>query len=184
MATADSSNLIYVPGRLVKPPTDLSAAFPYGGTALGSAAEIIFQPNLETHEIRAEEFGGEIIERLYGTETALLGALMRGYDDDALAAIFQDTAAGGKTGARVVSFPGSTRAGSLGSALSFKLFFAPLDEEHHPALLIYKAIPLIEASARLRFSAGEEWGYPVMFQGIRDGSSRVYAMGRMEDLTL
>jgi len=184
MSTADSRTILRVAGRLCKDPTDLSAAFPHGGTALGLVASVEFTPVMARAEIRAEEYGGEIIEIVEQAERVVFVCVARGYDSDMLSTIFRDTATGSGTGGLVVTNDSTRRGGELGSASTVKLLYSPKDTEQHPALLIYKAVPLTDPTIQLQMSIGEELGVAAVFTGIRDGSGRLYQWGRLEDLTV
>ena len=115
-----------------------------------------------------------------------LTLVVRDFDDDALAAIWQQTETGdtGHTGLLLKPKTGSPRSGSLGSARSMKLLLAPTDADRDPWLVIYRAIPLVDESADLSFAIGTELGIAVVFYGIPDASDRVYAYHRREDITL
>lgn len=186
MATANVLNIRRIHARLVADPTNLSTAFPYGGTALGLAKEMHFRPKVRSRPITAEELGRQTIDVLYAGESATFAAVLRDYDDDALAAIWQQTETGstGRTSLLLKPKTGSPRAGSLGSARSIKLLVAPTDEERDPFLILYRAIPLVEDSADLSFAIKDELGIGVVFFGIPDSSDRVYAVARKEDLSL
>lgn len=183
MSAPAARAVVHAPGRLVVGPTDLTLAFPYGGTALGLSAEVTFRPGLRTRSVRAEEFGGETIEVIYAGETAVLGALVRGWDSDALQRAWLNTTAG-VSGERYAEYPGTSRAGTLASSRSVVLLFAPRDEDRTPALILYRALPLVDEAAALRFSFRDELVVGTLWQGIRDASARVYRIGRLEDLAL
>jgi hypothetical protein len=184
MALANSGDVLRVGGRLCSGPTDLSAAFPHGGTALGMVSEVLFRPNLKRAEITAEEFGGEPVEVVVTSETCVFGCLLRGIDSDAWNLAFEDTTVGSGSGKPVVDYPGSTRAGALGSSRSAKILWSPDDIQSDPAILLYKAIPILDETAELALSISQEMVVRVVFQGIRDGSGNVYQIGRLEDLTV
>lgn len=184
MATADPRRVIHAFGRLVANPTDLTTAFPYGGTALGLTADVIFSPNGRYSDVRAEEFGGELVEQIDGREDPVLAATIRGWDSDMLQRVFVRTAVGSSSGERVISYPGSVRAGSRGSDRAFILLFAPRNTEHHPAILFYRAISKTEDRLAIPLSQRREMVAQIVWRGIRDGSGRVYADGRLEDLSL
>jgi hypothetical protein len=184
MASAESGKVIRLGGRLCSGPTDLSLAFPHGGTALGMISEAIFQPNLQRAQITAEEFGGETVDVVVMAETVILGCLLRGVDSDAWTTVWEDTTAGSSSGEPVVDYPGSTRAGTLGSARAVKILYSPDDLQNDPAILLYSAIPILDETAELALSISQEMVVRVVFQGIRDGSGNVYQIGRLEDLTV
>ena len=87
MASANPRTTAKVFSRICINPTDLSLDFPHGGTALGMGAEIEFRPQHRDGLVTAQEFGGENIEVIEGAERAIVGAIMRGIDDDAFKGI-------------------------------------------------------------------------------------------------
>lgn len=175
--------VVHAPGRLVVGPTDLALAFPHGGTALGLSAEVTFRPGLRGRSVRAEEFGGETIEVVYAGESAVLGALVRGWDADAVNRVWLNSTVG-VSGERYVEYPGTTRAGTLGSARSVVLLFSPRDADRTPGVILYRALPLVDQAAALQFAFRRELVVAALFQGIRDATGRVYRAGRLEDLAL
>ncbi len=186
MAAPDPIDILKgVSGRLCHSPTDLAAPFPHGGTALGVVRDVKFRLLGRTRPIRAEEWGGLAVDYLGTDQGAVLGFILRSWDNDALQAVFADTAAGG-SGKRVVRGRATTegcRAGGKLSARARKLLFSP-DDSHDPGFLVSKAIPLPEENAELRFLLPEEIGIPVLWHCIPDGSGNLYQLGRLEDLTL
>lgn len=184
MATADQREAMRIVGRLCSGPTDLAAAFPHGGTALGMVTRATFRVGLRRRVHLGLEYGNEPIEVTRGGQTAVLGVLIRGYDNDMWSRIFTGTTAGAETGKTVAAYPGSNRAGRLGSDDAVTLLYSPRDTEKHPALIIYRAVPLLEETAEMRFSMNEEFGVPGLFLGLRNASGSVWRMGRLEDLAL
>ncbi len=55
MATPDPTKILRVSGTLVKSPTDFSAAYPYGGTVLGSINRFMFDFGFEYFKNHAQE---------------------------------------------------------------------------------------------------------------------------------
>lgn len=187
MATANVRNILKIPGRLIKDPTNLAAASPYGGTELGLASSILFKPRAKHVPITAEEFGGAVAEVLYGGDSCLLAATLRGLDNDAASAVFVDTATGspsGDTVPRSRAATDATRAGIKLSANSLTLLFAPKAPLRQPAILIRDAIPVITEETEIALSQGAEFSVPVLFYGIPDGSNRSWEIAKLKDITL
>lgn len=187
MAAGDPRSVLRITGSLVANPTNLTTPPAFGGQVLGLTTDVVFKPGLRAQELRAEEYGGEPVELLVGSETAVLGALLRGADGDAWSTVFENSTVSTPSGSPRTDYPGTTRAGTYGSTRAIKLLYAPKNTEGHPALLIYKAIPLVEETAELAFSINREFGIPALFWSIRDTdgtNNRVYQLGRLEDLTL
>jgi hypothetical protein len=184
MATPAARRLLRAPGRLVAGPSSLSGSFPYGGTALGASRAVILKSYGAYYPVTAAELGGEPVEYLERGEIWGCQAFMRGADDDALAALFPNTAAGATTQHKVVSGPGTNKAGFRVSARSVVLLFVPDDITRAPAWILYRACPMPAEPTDIQQSAKEEYGFDARFMGIRDTSSRVIAIGRLEDLSL
>lgn len=197
MSSTNLRSIFRVRGRLVMNPTDVVAtAFPYGGTELGLVRDAELSLNVKTKEVTAEEWGGTPVEVVYGGERAVFAAVLRDYDKDAVQQIFPDTAfatpAVSPNAQSLFRYrPASTtselsRPGRLLSTKSFKLLFAPDAADSHPFMVMYKAIPHVEAAVKLQFSLGEEFGIAVAFVGVPDLSKdgKVYEFGPRRALVL
>lgn len=184
MSAWDPRNVFRAPGRLVMNPTSLAAgqSYPWGGAELGVVREVAAIPNQQNYIVRAEEYGGVAAEVIQGGESWVLVAVLASYDKSLLAKLFNSAAVETATGRAQISFPGSP--GTKASGRSLKLLFSPDDFDHHPMLVLYNAIPLVEESARIKLSARDPFEIPVAFHGTYDGSSRLMAMGMRQGLTL
>ena len=184
MALPDATKIYRVPGRLAIDPTNLATAFPHGGTALGIASKMRIITGIEESRVTAEEFGGQTVEAILGKRDFFMSALLRQWDNDAIGMLFGDDSSAGASGDKIVSWPGTDRSGYQLSGRSVKLVFTADRQTEHPSLLIYKAMPLYAEAEALRLTVLSELAMPVVFLGIRDGSSRVAAMGLLSDLSL
>ena len=184
MATPDTTKIYRVPGRLCINPTNLGTAFPHGGTAIGVASQMRIVTGLEEARITAEEFSGQAVEAVLGKRDFFMSALLRQWDNDAIATLFGSDATTGASGDKVINWPGTDRGGYQLSARSVKLCFTADRVTEHPSLLIYKAVPLYAEAEALRLTVLAELAMPVVFLGLRDGSSRVASMGLLSDLSL
>jgi hypothetical protein len=186
MATPLARNVRFVPGRLVKDPTNLAIAYPYGGTELGLTTAMIFKPGIQSRQHGAEEFGGAIVESTYVGEVATFCCALRGFDADALARVFPNVVTGAATGKTGVSASagGANLPGYRMSGKAFKLLWVPDDTVENHGLLIYNAIPGVEETAELALSISEEFGIPVFFMASPDASKRLYQMAAFDDLAL
>lgn len=186
MATANVRNIIRLRGRLCLNPTDLTADFPHGGTALGLTRSGIFHPGVKTVLNEAEEWGGVVSKAYYAGEKPFLAAVLREFDNDALAAVFPNTSAGSVTGDRVITTsPGDdtqNRAGYDLTGKAGKLLFSPANPDRHPFILLYYAIPAIQESAELQLSMAQEVGIGVVWWAGVDASDRSVKIGRRADL--
>lgn len=185
MTTRATKSALKVPGRLVKDPTDLSAAFPYGGTELGLVSEVVVRPRAKHQVLTAEEWGELPWDVVYGGTSFLFGCLLRGVDDDAYAAIWPDTASGTPSGdKKVLIRDDNGRAGTLLSTLSMELLFVPDAALRHRAVIIRDALPAVAEDAEIRFSMTEEWGLRVVWYCRPDSSNRIAEIAYIGDMSL
>jgi hypothetical protein len=193
MASPDITQILKAPGRLAINPQNLATAWPHGGTGLGLIQDIFLKPSRAYETIREEAFGNEVVDVVDLGESVIIAASLRGFDGDAIGTLFPSTVLATLSGKREVLYPnpsggttsayGTFRAGTFRSGNSVVLMYTPDDYNKYPSLICYRAIPLVEATAEIKFSY-EEGMIPVMFQAIRDTSNRLYAWGRLEDLSL
>ena len=184
MSAPSLERLNYVGGRLAINPTDLSTAWPHGGTGLGLVRDAAAKVKTYAHAILEEPWGGEPSEVVHGGESVTFVAILRTWDADALGLVYPAGSTGATTGERVVSYPGSFLAGAglYGSAV--KLLFTPTDQENHPAALFYSAMAVLADDVELAYQLDKENETAARFVCARDGSARVYALGRLRDLSL
>lgn len=187
MATADLGKVIRgMTGRLCSGPTNLTLDFPHGGTALGEVRDMEFRWGIRTRLVTAEEYGGQVVEGIYAGETDVLACVLRTWDDDALAAVFPYSAAG-NTGHRAIKADVKTdvvRAGSLATARAAKICFSPDSPDQHRFIVLHRAMPLVDESARLQLRLDEEIGIAVVFRGLPDASGLVSTVALRKDVTL
>lgn len=188
MATADLNQCLQVPGRLVINPTSLSAAYPYGGTELGAVHQVGVRRTSASFDITATEYGSAIVETVQGGENWVLGAYLRQFDEDAIAAVFPNTSTGA-TSKRVkvthwMDDASPVRPGSLGSARSVKLLFVPYDTDRSRAVYFYRALPRVEEQWEMALAVDARVEVPVLFVAIPDASARVAVVDFLRDITL
>lgn len=188
MATANPRNIRRTRGRIAWNPTDLTVAFPHGGTELGIVRNLIFRFGIATEEIRAEEWGNVPTEYVYAGSSAFLAAILREFDNDAIDAIFPDTPTGSASGDEsirgAVSGSGVTLGGTLLSAQAGVLVVSPEAPQSQEFLLLYNAIPMPAEASELQISAGEEMGIAVVFRAVPDATHRMWHVGKRRDLSL
>ena len=188
MATANTRILWRFTASIIKSPTDLTAAAPYGGTALGLIGDFTFQVESNNVEVQAEEFGSVVIDYVRVGEKAIITGVLRTWDDEALESIFPNTADGSGSNRKLiksqVAGAGMTKPGKLASAGSFKLLIASDAPDHNPSLLFYNAIPLVDTQLRIASSPAAEAGLAVAFRAAPDASGKMYHMGMLEDMSL
>lgn len=183
MGTAAAGSVLLVPGRLAKNPTDLTTAYPHGGTALGVVADVVLEPRVRTMEIEAEEWGGAPADVLYLGEAWRLAVLLRQWDVDAIDAVFPNvTNTGTGNVRRTIQQTGSTvYPGYTLSSRAMKLVFTP-DDSARPGLLIQRALPALRPTAALNLGLGEELGFAAFFWVLKGANARYADVGTLADL--
>jgi hypothetical protein len=178
-------NIKRIPGKLCFNPTDLSLAYPHGGTGLGVVNSVSVKPYASYYPIKAEEFGLETVDYIFGGESWVLGAILRSFDADAIDKLFMGGSKA-NAGALIQNPIGDTqRAGILMSAAnSIKLLFSPDDTIRQPFVIFYNAVPLIDETAEMNFELELDWSVGVLFAGIRDADNRIVAAGLKGDFVL
>lgn len=184
MGSPDVLRVINVPGRLCYGPSSLATAFPHGGTAIGTTRAGKLIRYATEKEIRDEAFGTEIRDVVLSGENYAFACILREWDDDAIALMFPNTAAGAVSQHKVVETPGSNRPGLLLSAKKVVLLFSPDDPERVPATLLYAALPRIAKQQEWDTAFGKRWETTVSFTAVRDSSSRIHKTGMLKDLAL
>jgi hypothetical protein len=182
MASPNVRDILSVPGRLSYGPTNLTTAYPHGGTALGIVQEVYLKIDAPTMYVEAEEYGGEKVEGFITREGCALGFILRSWDRNALSILFPNTVVGATAGKRRVASPSTIRAGEPLSNRSVVLVFTPDDTDRHAMFLMRRALPAIETTTEVRLRLDEEFGIPAIFHGIRDTSGRLYEWGVPHDL--
>lgn len=186
MAARDPLTALVGTGFLVKDPTDLTAASPYGGTILGVTGEHVYRPGFKYRAIVAEEWGVPH-EVMYLGEAPVFAAIVRNYDADMLGTLFPLTATGASSGKKVVKHDvnaAATRAGIKLSANAHKLLFVPESVRTQPAVYFPNAVPLVDGDAALRLRRNAVGGIGCLWIALPDTNGRPHEVGLLEDLTL
>lgn len=187
MSAPDLSKILRVPGRLSHSPTSLSTDYPHGGTALGTVGALDLLPIDTPFVVTAEEFGGSPVDAVSGGPFWVLDGVLREYDADALAILFPCYAAGARGGptVQIRATTSGTRAGQrLGASLSRVIVFTPDAVDDYPLVVIRRAVPAIQDTARLAFRGNDPAGLPVRWYATPDSSARIADWGPRRDLTL
>lgn len=169
---------------IVLNPTDFTAAFPYGGTELGTLRTIEFRPGVQSREIAAEEWGGATSEVVYAGERAVLVAVLRDYDVDAVTNVFPVSSS---SNGHAVIAPVVNSGNMPGYALSGKaagILVCPKESTEHPALWMPNAHPIVVPDFAARYSFDSELGLGLSWVAVPDGSGRPYELGVLSELTL
>lgn len=162
MAAPDVANILKSPGRLAIGPTDLGAAFPHGGTALGITRRARYIEGTRSVPVPAGEFGRKSVEVLYTGRAGILAAVLREWDTDAVDTIFVGASSG------VVTDNPKTEAQRPGLRLSdreVKLVFSPLSNQGI-RLVMERAIPAPEEAAAIQLRLNSDVDIAVAFEGI------------------
>ena len=181
MASEDLTSVIFNSGRLVKNPTNLALAYPYGGTELGLARDVVVVPSQLKVELTAEEFGRITVDVVDVGRSWVLGCNLRGWDNDAINTIFPGVVS---SGAGIKDTLTAQRGGALLSSRSCKLLFVPDDTTNHRMVYLYRALPLVDESAELALQLANEHLIPCIFMAIPDTSGRIYSQELLSALVL
>lgn len=181
MAVADP---LRVPVRVCVNPTDLTLAFPYGGTDLGLVRDVLVSVESQPYEVTASEWGPEVVEVVEGGEVWRVSFAVRGATPEAVAQVFMQVAAD-STGWPVVQHPAATRRpGRPRSQDAVRLLLAPLDPEAGPATLFRAAVPVRAARLDLSFRLRDELTYALAFVAVRDDNGAAVWQGPLASAVL
>jgi hypothetical protein len=168
-------------GRLAYGCTDLSTAWPHGGTGLGTVGKVFVVPQRRWKALAAEETGAAV-EVLWLGGDVVVGFTMVGWDEDAAAVVNPNSStSNGKT---VVEWPGSDVVVGAPVATITNLVFTPWDQTNGKGFVVYKAAAMPDLNAELAFSAGAFLEVPAVVVAIPDGSDRLGKLGKFSELTL
>jgi hypothetical protein len=184
MSAGNVNRIIRAPGRLVCSPTDLGAAFPYGGIPLGKSRNMVLKSLSTRFRVYAEGLG-EATDVLEDDQHYVAGCILRGFDDDAVQQLFPfNYSKGAVSGHAMLDVPAGQGPGYSGYTRRKVLLYVPDNPIDHPALLLYAGIADWAENVELAFQRGDELGLPVAIQCLRDTQSRILKLGRLADLTL
>ena len=188
MATADLNQVMQVPGRLCIGPTDLTTAFPHGGTALGEVYQAVATQTSSWFDVRAEEFGGIPVDAVFSGESWVFGAVLRQFDETAIGTVFPNTVTGTTT-KRVgikswLDAASPVRPGALASSRSVKLLFSPLDPIRNRAVIFYRAMPRVTETLNLALAFNKRVEVPVLFVAMPDATSRLVRVDFLKELAV
>jgi len=180
----DIASVLVQPGRLVMNPTDLSLAFPHGGTSLGMTEEgITLNWEKNWQPVVVEEYGQEPIKIIHIGEEIKMSVNFVQWESNVTGLIWQGfTATGGVSGLTNMEWPGSGSkyAGKDMSGSSIILLFSPSDLTNNKVVLFRKAVPL--STTEVEFKASKKTILACEFYAMRDdtigsGDSRYNSRG-------
>jgi hypothetical protein len=185
MAAGNASRILRAQGRLVVNPTDLTLAYPYGGTEVGKTRLVVLASLGTSFPVTCEGLGGEPSDILEGPARFVFSCFLRGWDDDAVRLFFADNyVQGSKTGHSVIREPGNRFGGASAVPRAVSLLYVPDDVEHAPACLIYRGIPDWSDGAEILWRRQDELGIPLAVECIRGATAKILEIGRLADLSL
>lgn len=199
MASGNVARIIRAPGRLVVGPTDLSAAYPYGGTEVGKTNVCVLQPQGSVYRVEYEALG-EIGDILEADVRYVFACFLRGWDDDAVSLLMSGRYVAGSTTQHATlqepgpnglaydsgggAWTGSRVPGSSALDRAVVLLYVPDDLIHVPALLVYRGVCEWSDGAQVAFQRREELGIPLTVDCVRDTNDNIVRIGRLADLSL
>ncbi len=183
---SELDELLRQPGRLCYGPTNLATAFPHGGVSLGPVRDVVAEPGAETEELTEEAFGIEVVEALERGEVWGITATLRGPSPAVMGLFMSGTATGATTGETSLVFPAAVEtAGLRKSDRAIALLFSPYDTLNGHFVLFPRALPIVDAAARMALSLEIPRELAVVFRATRRTSdTRAVFWGRGEDVTL
>ena len=190
MAAGNVSRIIRSPGKIVIGPTNLSNAYPHGGTEIGKTNMCALAVLGTSFRIDCEGLG-EATDVLARNNHYIFSCFLRGWDDDAVQLLMKPNyAAGSVSGHALYREPGtggdSKEPGESSLNRAVILLFVPDDLIHVPSMIIYSGIPNWSDGAELLFRRGfdEELGIPLAVECLRDSNGNILRIGRFADLAL
>ncbi len=188
MTNRPLEKMLRAAGRLCVNPTDLSTAYPHGGADLGNIRAVACRPVVRYYRVRAEEFGGRMVEAAALCRGEILSVIFRGASNKALEILYPRSEAGTTTGDRLVYSAviddDDERDGLRLSGKAVTLCFSP-DDRAHPTVLFQKALPMLEESAELALQTNRDYEHAAVFEAIPLVSgARPWQAGRWQDITI
>ena len=185
MVAGSASRTLRSPGRIVIGPTNLSAAYPYGGTEIGRAKTVVLTSIGQSFRVSCEGLGGEPSDVLGSPSYYVFSCFLRGWDDDAVYELFQNNyVQGPATGHSMIREPANRVGGASKYSRAVSILFVPDDLAHSPAILVYAGIPDFSDGAEVVFQRGEELGVPLAVECVRGITGKILEIGRLADLSL
>lgn len=173
-----------VPGRLVLGATNLAGSFPYGGTELGMVRDLSWVLVDVYQRTRAEELGVAVVGDLWCGEAFSIAFALRGFNDTAKAAVWENSRVGAVSQHRVVYGPGARRPGArTESSKASALLFVPDDLLNHDAVVLPRALPRRDPVNRVSLRLRDEHLVAMTWLAIPGSNGLAYEIGRMADLT-
>ncbi len=189
VAGADPRNVLgTVPGRLCVGATDLTAAYPHGGTDLGEMGDCALSIEEPVQIIRGEEWGNGPVQAVSAGEAVAMAFMLREWNMEAYSRFFLNSAAGTPSGHATIGRGAATnRAGYLYEDRAAKFVFSPRDFDNHPGVIIYHGAPVTEDTTDLLMQMGgaeSALEVPCVLLALYESATLPYYVGRLADATL
>ena len=182
MAATSGNSAIRVGGQLYHTPTSLSMGVTGYGTALGPVYRVQFDPNVKT-VVQTLEESGRVHKVRYCRQRPRLGFSMESFDADALALLFPSLMTGGLKGPQLQDKTGFGTYGPGGEVTPVKLLFVA-ERAEHPSLILYRAYPLVEETARILLMSVYQLALPLLFECGANANNWVYQWNKLSELSL
>lgn len=177
MSDLDPLRVLNVPGRWVLAPTDLSADFPYGGTAIGYVGGSTINLNKRYEPIETDEYGLRRVDMVEMPSTATLGFILRQWDDDVYRQVFSTTSSASEDYRRIDGGAYLVPRLLAGDSISRRILFVP-DDMENPAFIAYRAAPMLDQTANINLSLNTELNLAMIFMLLPySATTEAYQMG-------
>ena len=169
------SDILYQPSHVIWAPTSLTPGTPvaYGGTNLGYIeGGVAISISEEWTEVPGEESGKALLDLRYAGTDIALAFTVRQWDAAGVARAFPGglTATGATSGDKMVQFPGTLALGASGRDHADILMIAPVDTTNGRFIIVRKAIPRLQANARLDWMLRKPSLLPLEVRAVEDTS--------------
>lgn len=178
MSSLKVEDVLNIPGRIALSPTNLTTAYPHGGTDVGFTGDVEYAPNYTYRPFLMREGGQSAFDVVEIPQDGMLTFLARQWDPDIQARIYPTTSTQ-TDGSELATLPGGKKNRFIG-ANGIKVVYSPLDSTK-PGILFYRAVPTI-MNLRLVFGRNVETVTLVSMYLLKDASSRYSAIEKLENL--
>lgn len=186
MASASVAHTIRAPGRIVIGPAQslLDGAYPFGGAEIGRSSVCRATPLGQTFAVNCEALG-EPTDILETVNRYVFACFLHGFDADAVSRLVHGTTTTGTyTRHPMLTLPGDRVAGMSLLDRAVTLLYVPDDTVRVPALIAYRAVPRWDDGAEVMLQRGQELGFALAFDCLRNDDGVSLRMGHLEDLPI
>lgn len=183
MSAGAASQTRWEGGRIVVGPTNLTAAYPYGGTEVGLVGQCRFRPVKQILTNTAEELGGTVVEAAIGGDAAVMSMNARGWNKDMITNLPGGSAGPGSTG----RLRGDVATSGVRSGVfltGMKVLHVPDDRTNGIFTLLRSAVVHTDATAVAEKSYSREFGTPIVLIATPPSGGIAWEQGKKGELTL